>query len=206
MLTLGKLFGIEIRLHYSVAFLFLFAGFAYGIWAIPIMVLPLLCVLFHEYGHALVARRLYDIGCSKIILWGLGGAALMEVEDIEDYKAETVIALAGPAASMLLAGLLCWLYFFTGWIGFYLLAALNATLGIFNLVPAFPMDGGRVLRAQLSKRLGFYRGSALATKISYLIAGAGAMLGLVYHQYFITLIAIAIAYMNWRESKIRNYY
>lgn len=113
-------------------------------------------IIFHETAHALVARR-YGIGIQGITLFVFGGVAEMEAEP-ESPLGEFLMALAGPVASFILAGTF---FLLVQWIGQYegleavagvasYLGFLNLALGIFNLVPAFPLDGGRMLRAALS--------------------------------------------------------
>jgi Zn-dependent protease/CBS domain-containing protein len=111
-------------------------------------------VLLHELGHSWTARR-YGITITSITLWIFGGMAHME--DLpEDWNVEFYVALAGPAMSLLVAAV-CYgllfvvpaspvVVFVVGW-----LAVINVTLAVFNMLPAFPMDGGRVLRALLAR-------------------------------------------------------
>ncbi|MFW6045981.1 MAG: site-2 protease family protein, partial [Natronomonas sp.] len=114
-------------------------------------------VVFHEFGHSLVARR-YDVTINSITLWLLGGVAQME-EIPEDWKQEFTIAIAGPIVSVA-TGMLAYAgYLATPADGFILsslrftlgyLAVMNIVLAAFNMLPGFPMDGGRVLRALLA--------------------------------------------------------
>jgi Zn-dependent protease len=122
-------------------------------WLIAVMtsLLFFASVLAHELSHALVARR-FGVRTTSITLFIFGGAAAMESEPSKPRE-EALIAAAGPISSLLLAGLLYLIDLgveqeqlgaLLGWLGF-----INLSLGTFNLIPGFPMDGGRILRALL---------------------------------------------------------
>ena len=126
------------------------------------------CLLGHEMGHALVARR-RQVRVEEITLWLFGGVARIRGEDM-DARSELRIAVAGPVVSLVLAGA-CW---GSGWVlsesldadvagGVLLwLGRINLMLALFNLIPAFPMDGGRILRSLLWRRLGRERATRIA--------------------------------------------
>ncbi|WP_291321150.1 site-2 protease family protein [Desulfonatronospira sp.] len=136
-------------------------------------------ILFHEFWHSLVARN-YGVPIRGITLFIFGGVAEME-DDPQSPKSEFWIAIAGPLASLFLALVFFVLHNaaqFMGWgpagiIVFMYLALINTILAVFNLIPAFPMDGGRILRAVLWKWKGDQR---WATRIA---ANMGSMFGLV---------------------------
>ena len=187
---LATLFGIPIRLHWS--FLALMAGIA--VWVGPSGILPAMVlavglfgsVLLHELGHALAARR-YGIQTAHITLYPFGGiAAILQLP--RNPLQEFVIAVAGPAvngALFVLFGAL-WLGFggqLLGW-----LALINIGMGLFNLIPAFPMDGGRVLRALLATQIGWVRASDLAIKIGSGFAWVFVGLGLLSGSFNLVLI------------------
>src|SRR3546814_208582 len=111
-------------------------------------------IIFHEFAHSLVARR-YGLPISGITLFLFGGVAHMS-EEPSGPKVEFMMAVAGPIASFLLAFIFYLLYSGTAAVGWTVvgavlgyLAVINLVLAIFNLVPAFPLDGGRMLRAAL---------------------------------------------------------
>ena len=128
------------------------------------------CLLAHEMAHALVARRL-DVRVEGITLWLFGGIASIRGNDMT-ARSELRIAAAGPAMSLLLAGV--------GWVGGEILlrspvpevvgavlswlGRINLMLALFNLLPAFPMDGGRILRALMWRRLGRPRATRIASR------------------------------------------
>lgn len=131
-------------------------------------------VLAHEFGHALVAMH-YGFPIESITLWFLGGIARL-TEQPEDWKIELQIAIAGPIVSVLL-GLALWvvliliptgpdiLLFLLGY-----LSLINIALAVFNMLPGFPMDGGRVLRALLARKRSFARATHLAAEVGKVVA------------------------------------
>ena len=160
------------------------------------------CVLLHEFGHILMARR-FGIRTPDVILLPIGGVARLERMP-DQPRQELLIALAGPAVTLLIA------------LGFYLylrlmgsvppvftlkmesdsaagiLMHLNFMLLFFNMLPAFPMDGGRVLRALLAMKWGLPRATRTAAALGQFIAFAGGMYGLVTNQFVLVLIAFFV--------------
>lgn len=175
-MLLTHIFGIPIRLHWS--FTALFAGFLLfslvqgGIGGLlttlGVGALLVASVLLHELGHAMAARH-YGIGTDNITLYPFGGIASITGQP-RSARQELVIAFAGPAVNFVLFVTLALLFAGTGWRVLLVGAAMNVIMGVFNLIPAFPMDGGRVLRAALSRRYGWYRATDLAMKIGRVFA------------------------------------
>ena len=157
-LKIGTAFGIPIRIHWT--FLVLIYLFALTVDA-PLWVLALGItgifgsVLLHELGHSLVAKS-FGIRVIDITFWPLGGMARMN-EIPESPRIEGLVAIAGPLVNLALAGLGAAVWVPSEFLGLAIagLAAqfivINLLMGIFNLVPAFPMDGGRILRAWLAR-------------------------------------------------------
>lgn len=133
-------------------------------------------VLLHELGHALAARR-FGIGTRSITLYPFGGIAALTAEP-DDPRAELWIALAGPAVNFGLAALALPLALLSVPMA-ATFAGMNVALGLFNLLPAFPMDGGRVLRAGLARRQGYLSATARALSISRWFAWGFIGLGAV---------------------------
>lgn len=152
------------------------------------VILLFLCVLLHEFGHVFAARR-YGVQTPDITLLPIGGVARLE-RIPEEPSQELIIALAGPAVNVVIAAIL-----FVALGGFLppesvdvqnpgtsmlaRLAMVNVFLVVFNMIPAFPMDGGRVLRALLASRYGYQRGTQIAATVGQVLAFGLGLLGLM---------------------------
>ena len=152
-------------------------------------------VLLHEFGHSLVALR-YGYEIESITLWLLGGVASFE-EFPEDWRHELVIAVAGPVVSVLV-GVGSYAVFLGLPAGldparfvFGYLALLNVVLAVFNLLPAFPMDGGRILRALLARNQPHAQATQQAASVGKVFAFGLAILGL-FSNFFLILLAFFI--------------
>jgi Zn-dependent protease len=158
-------------------------------------------VVLHELGHSLTARR-YGVHVRRITLWFLGGVA--EFEEMPRQRgAEAVVAIAGPLVSFALAGIfwavtafapldaLPYVRLVTGY-----LYAINLALGVFNLLPAMPMDGGRILRSLLAMRLGMPRATVIASNVAKVIAIGMGVLGLMGNLWLILL-----AFFIWNGAR-----
>ncbi|WP_119358013.1 site-2 protease family protein [Meiothermus granaticius] len=155
-----------------------------------------LSVLIHELGHALTARA-YGVQTREITLWLLGGVA--QLEQIPRTRGtEAVIAIAGPLVSILLAGLFGLLrgavptdvavgQFLLGY-----LAYINLSLALFNLLPALPLDGGRILRSLLALYKPYLEATRTAVTLSKILAFALGLLGLFMGNLFLILIALFV--------------
>jgi Zn-dependent protease len=202
--NVGRVFGIPVRLHWSLLLLGAFIGFTYGQGALGALLgaaLLFASVVAHEVAHALVARG-YGIETRDIVLTPIGGIARLEGMP-ESGRAEAVIALAGPAMSLALAGL-AWSasLFVPGGFGASLLASLawtNGMLGVFNLIPAFPMDGGRVLRGALQERIGVRAATSLAANVGRVAAIAMCLFGLFTGSWSLVFIALFVWSAGSRE-------
>ena len=153
-------------------------------------------VLLHEFGHSLVAMR-YGLEIESITLWLLGGVASFR-EMPEDWHKEFTIAIAGPVVSVLV-GVVSYLAFRLvpaefGALQFVLgyLAVMNVTLAIFNMLPGFPMDGGRVLRALLARKRPHAQATQLAAEVGKIFAFLLGMVGLFAFSPLFILLAFFI--------------
>ena len=159
-------------------------------------------VLMHELGHALVARR-YGIRTRRIILSPIGGLAQLEGMPSKPSQ-EMAVALAGPAVNFALAAVLWAIGSIAGGPLLYgfveSLMFANVTLGLFNLVPAFPMDGGRALRAFLSQRMSNRSATEIAAFIGKSVAIAMAIVGL-FTNWMLVLIAAFVWFAANQEVK-----
>ena len=203
---IGTLFGIRLELH--VTFL-LFLGWVAisnglltgnipgALLAVGIMLMIFVCVILHELGHALTARR-YGIRTRDIILLPIGGVARLQRMPDRPSQ-ELLVALAGPAVNVVIAGVL-WLF------GVRLpsvesigtsevlstLLLINVVMVLFNLIPAFPMDGGRVLRALLAMAMPFPRATRIASGVGQLIALVFGAIGLFTSQVMLVFVALFV--------------
>jgi len=162
-------------------------------------------VLIHELGHSWAARR-YDIVISSITLWIFGGMARMD-ELPEDWHIEFWVALAGPVTSVLLSGVFFGalqftpadapvLTFVVGW-----LAVVNLSLAVFNLIPAFPMDGGRIFRALLARRQPYAIATQRAARLAKILAVFGAIIALLGGAPLLIIIALFVYVAASSESR-----
>ena len=208
---LGKFAGIEVYLHAT--FILFLAWIALSHWmaghglagvlaGTAFMLALFASVLLHEFGHSLTARR-YGIGTRNIMLLPIGGISQLERMP-EQPRQELAVALAGPAVNVVIAAALYALLTITG--GLAPLASLalmggsllsrilvaNVTLAVFNLLPAFPMDGGRALRALL----GFWTNRTRATEIAASIGqGFAVIFGII--GFLVNPILVLIAIFVW---------
>ncbi len=152
-ITIGKIFGIEIELHWTFILLMLFTLLISTLLFVLILLL-FICVLLHELAHSIASLK-NKVAVHRIVLLPIGGASIIDMEHI-DPKVEFNIAIAGPIMSFVLAGIFGMLVVFTppGIITqiVQFLFEINMLLAIFNILPAFPMDGGRVLRSYLERK------------------------------------------------------
>lgn len=214
-LSLGEVAGIPIRLHYL--FLLFLAWIAF-ISSGPDRLIGVLtvigiftCIVLHELGHSIVAQR-YGIGVSEIVLYPIGGVARMQKSP--SPHAELWIALAGPAVNVVIAAALFAVLHLSGgltpWDQVWLspgrfwqkILSTNVLLVGFNMIPAFPMDGGRVLRAILAMTIGETRGTDIAAAIGQVIALGLGLLGLFgpFANFFLVLIAVFIFMAAGQEA------
>lgn len=182
--------GFPVSAHWSLFVALGLIAYSYGSLAGGLTLGGLLfsSVLLHELGHAVVARA-RRVPIEGIELHLFGGVAKMTAPP-RSPKDEIAIAIAGPLVSLGLAGLglgAAALYGAAapGWLAWF--GGVNLLLGLFNLLPALPMDGGRVFRALLARRKGLVGGTRLAVKVSRGIAVGLAVLGLFFNAWLIAL-------------------
>lgn len=204
----GSIFGVPLNVHITFILLLILVYFvggsvigAGGFQGVVFVVLVFASVVFHELSHSIVARH-YGIKVEDITLLPIGGVARM-ADTPEKPIQEIVIAGAGPAASLFLAFLLWFVadIFGTGITitdmsirGSLLaeLTAVNFILAVFNLLPAFPMDGGRILRGFMGLYLSPYQATRIAVGIGQVFAIGMFFLGILSGNFFMILIALFV--------------
>ncbi|MBL7817696.1 MAG: site-2 protease family protein [Saprospiraceae bacterium] len=225
---IAKIFGIPVKVHWSFALLFLFVIYVgksreaswtnialFGLTIVALFV----CVLLHEFGHALSARY-FGIKTQDVTILPIGGVARLNKLPEKPFQ-EFIVAIAGPAVNVVIYVVLAlWLYFqyslqfsfqellsndsneiiIDPTLGFFAaLTKANFMLVVFNMIPAFPMDGGRVLRALLSMSFGRVKATKLATILGQVISIA----------FFVYALLPAVAdffpespfFENWRDAE-----
>ena len=211
-LKLARIAGIDVFLHwtYVLAPIYIIYSLKWQrdvAWSVIGVLMSLLvsmstCVLLHEYGHALMARRL-GVVTKDIIITPIGGLARLERMPRKPFQ-ELLISLAGPTVNLAIALLLATYVFATGqeWLptlDFEGLAQfpvimmwINAALFLFNLIPAFPMDGGRILRSGLAFVIPHRRATLIAGALGQTCAIVFSIFGFVSSQYVLILIGVFV--------------
>ncbi len=218
---IAKVFGIDVRIHVTFLLIVAYFAFEWGalrepkglgggLYGVLLVLLLFLLVLIHELTHSRVALH-YGVGVKNITLLPIGGVSAME-EIPRDPRRELVISVVGPLSNVVIAILmaaLAPLFFDVGAIfrtsnfsdlllsrtveGTYLYVfVVNLSLAVFNLLPAFPMDGGRVFRALLAMRLGRPRATRIAIVVGQMLALGLGLYGLMGGGIFLILIAVFI--------------
>jgi len=207
---LFRAWGIDVQVHWSFLLILVYGAFIYGgqanplagaLYGIIVILLLFVCVLLHEFGHALTAKY-FKVNVPHITLLPIGGVAQLERMPRQPLR-EFLIAIAGPAVNFVLSILLLPVAFLVIGLGMgsgslssllayaesrmmtpsldgllVYLTVTNFALGLFNLLPAFPMDGGRVLRSLLALAMPYVRATRIAVMVGRLIAILMAFLGL----------------------------
>lgn len=234
-LKLGSAFGIGVYVHWTFILLPIYivvmtnsAGPAALAFHLAAVLGLFSCIVLHEFGHALMARR-FGIATKDITLLPIGGVARMERMSDKPWE-EICIAIAGPAVNVAIVAVL--LVFFQVWgvewndarrvaalgglqpemfnypIVEQLLIFLtigNTLLVLFNMIPAFPMDGGRVLRAALTPILGHLRATEVAAALGLLLALGFGILGLLGEGPILVLLALFVLLAGQQELAVVRY-
>lgn len=220
---LGKIFAIPIYVHPTFLLIPLLAvlqgpgGLVGSVFMATLVLAVFGCVLLHELGHALMARH-FGIGTRDITLYPIGGVARLDRLS-DDPKHEMAIAVAGPAVNVAIAALLTPLVLLTAFSGgnvaavlemdsgptgllaqfLLLLLSSNIVLVLFNMLPAFPMDGGRVLRAVLSMGLGPLRATEIAARIGVVLAVLIGLYALFFGYPMLVILAGFVVFAGQME-------
>lgn len=222
-IRLGTIAGIGVYLHWTFALLlvaafgfFLLSGFAVSqaLAGLGLIVAVFVCVVLHEFGHALSARR-YGVPTRDITLYPIGGVARLQRIPDRPYQ-ELVVALAGPAVNVAIAVVLAVGLLAAGQtlapgrgllapqeMFFQNLLWINIILVVFNMLPAFPMDGGRVLRALLAMRMDYVRATQIAATVGQGMAILFAFVAIfVAFNPFLLFIALFVYLGAQQEASL----
>lgn len=206
--NLGRLFGIQFRVHFSWFIIFAlvtvflvypdYTKWFYWILGIITSLLFFASVLAHELAHSLVGRAI-GIPIKSITLFIFGGVAEM-TKEVTGPGVELKMAVAGPICSLVISGLFGLLWFFTPNLtepvarSILWLAIMNGALAVFNLIPSFPLDGGRVFRSALWHFTGSYsRSTRIATRV-------GQGIGYLFILFGISIIILRPFGLSWFEG------
>ncbi|MDX1739791.1 MAG: site-2 protease family protein [Rhodothermales bacterium] len=217
---ISKVSGIPVSAHWTMAVFFAWI-FGMVLWrggsietALGGMVIVgsvFACVALHELGHALMARR-FGIRTRDITLYPFGGIARLQGGEMKPPE-ELWVALAGPAVNVALAVMLYFVSSFTGQSvatagilqpGGYLstMMWLNISLAAFNMIPAFPMDGGRVLRAGLASSMRFEAATQIAVLVGTVIAAGFFLWGVVTLNPVLAFIGVFVFFGALQEAQV----
>lgn len=224
-LHLGSVVGIHVFLHWT---FFILIGWVILshlnlqtqplqiVYSVLFLLAVFVCITLHELGHALTAKH-FNIKTHSIVLLPIGGIAQLETIP-EKPKEELWIAVAGPLVNFVLAGMLFIVLKLFGLQNVSDLAAIdpsnflsslmqvNILLALFNLIPSFPMDGGRVFRALLTFKLGHLNATRIAAVTGQLIAVGFILYGIIYNPFliFIGFLIFAGAKSEANTSEIKS--
>ena len=229
-IRLLKIRGIDIKMHFTFPLILIWAGLSFGVFSgggaegalygVLVTSLVFVIVLLHELGHS-IAAQYYQVPVRQIVLLPIGGVAQLE-EIPEDPKKELVIAAAGPLVNFLLAVVLALIAPLIGQslstggllslgtiLGeltfssiFLYVFTTNLFIGLFNLIPAYPMDGGRILRAFLATQLPYTRATAVAVTIGQVLSWGFGLWGFLNGNFFLIILAFFIYSGAAQEGKM----
>jgi Zn-dependent protease/CBS domain-containing protein len=209
---IGSVWGVPVELHFTFLLLILavFILFFPDFYTPLLFVFLFVFVLFHELAHSYIAKR-YGIKVTKIVLYPIGG--ISEIDEVpENSSIEFNLAIIGPGVSLLLGVILLVLspvvYLVTAGTFFVLvgrfvsdLAYLNLFLGAFNLIPAYPMDGGRVFRALLSRRYSFSKSTKIAVALGRIVGVGMVIYSLIFFNPILLLVGVFVFFGASAESE-----
>jgi Zn-dependent protease len=229
-IKLFKIHGIDIKMHITFPLILVWAALSFGyfrnagwegaVYGVLVTILVFVIVVLHELGHS-IAALYYHVPVRQIVLLPIGGVALLD-QIPEDPRQELVIAAAGPLVNGIIALLLALiapllgqslsaagLLDLTASLGvltfsaiFSYVFATNLFIGLFNLIPAYPMDGGRILRALLATRLNYLAATRVAVVIGQLLSWSFGLYGFLSGNFFLIILAFFIYVGAGQEGRM----
>lgn len=218
-LRIARIAGIDVFVHWTflllLGWIFLMnlpqGGFVGALSGVGLILSLFLCVLLHEFGHAMMARR-FGVPTKDITLLPIGGVARME-RIPRNPNQEFLIAIAGPAVNVVIAAMLFAGLYLTGTpldiesgvslsgprIGS--LMWFNMAIVVFNMLPAFPMDGGRVLRALLARKMDYVAATQIAANVGQMLAMVFFVVGL-FSNWVLMFIALFVYFGARTEAEM----
>ncbi len=232
-IKIAQFFGIPVYVHWSFMLLFFWIGYLtltmglglkFFTWYSALFIAIFICVVLHEFGHALTAKK-FGVATRDIILSPIGGIARLEKLPEKPIQ-EFLVAIAGPLVNVVIF-LVLYLFhvlfdygniqlwelgfremmfellngsFFT--FLFTTMIGLNLGLAVFNMIPAFPMDGGRILRSLLAIKFSRVRATQVATIVAQILAIAGFVFAIMGTQIILSLICVFIFLAARSENKM----
>jgi Zn-dependent protease len=229
-LRIGRLLGVDVNIHPTFALVFVFAFLYWGlgeggglipfVLGVMLVILVFLSVLAHELGHVVMARE-FGVQVLDITLWPFSGVARIE-QTPASPRNELLIALAGPGMNLAIFMILLPVILLIGIVGgsdaifgagdrfrtlditsmVAAIGVLNLGLMVFNLLPAFPLDGGRVLRAAMTPRIGRTLATQIATRIGIGVAVVLILVGLWQRDLMLPVFGLFIVFAARAESRM----
>lgn len=220
-LRVGRVWGIEVSIHWTLLALDLYVLYRFRhelALGVLIMLVGMICVFLHELGHCWGARRVGG-RADEILMWPLGGLAMVDAPMTP--WAQFVTTGCGPGVNVILATVFTPIYLLAGgsfaslvsWgtlpagLGLagcvlWYTVFLNTVMVVFNLVPAFPMDGGRLLQVALWPKLGFHRAMQIAIYAAYASAAGMILIGFAVRDSFLVLIGFFVVSGSVQQQRL----
>jgi Zn-dependent protease/CBS domain-containing protein len=221
---IARVSGIDIKVHASFALIVLYFAFEFGrrgglrgaLFGALVVCCLFVCVALHELGHSLVAQR-FGVGVREILLLPIGGVARLEREPQKAWH-ELLIAVAGPLVNVVLAVALGLVGLFSFGPGYTLQESVarapefrnligilvqgNVLLAVFNMIPALPMDGGRVLRAALAMVIGKARSTRIAAVLGQVLAAGLFVIGVMRPEHLMLALIGAFVFLGATQERM----
>jgi len=202
MENIKKALKVPLKVHWSVLLLFGLFVYQAKVMGIFYCAIILLSVIIHEYSHVWMCIR-QKMRARSVTLDVFGGMAAIDSDELMYmHKKGLKISIAGPASSLILFLISFPLTLITdnGLVGYF--AFVNLILAVFNILPIFPMDGGRILYHILAKRVGELKSINIVTIASFVCAGIGGAISFYYNDVWVAVLFGFIAFLAWIQKQV----